>query len=163
VQTVLASGGLLRTPTGMALTPSGDILLANQGGANIVKVDPGTGSMSVLFADPALQQPFGIMTLGAPLLAVDGPKPLPDALELAPSPNPAVDRVRMDYALPREAHVRLGLYDISGRVVANLVDRVLPAGRYSASLDTRGMSAGVYFCRLDAGGTHRNRRLVIAR
>jgi sugar lactone lactonase YvrE len=162
-QTVLASGGLLRTPTGIALTPSGDILLANQGGANILKVDPGTGSMSVLFADPALQQPFGIMTLGAPLLAVDGPKPLPDALELAPSPNPAVDRVRMDYALPREAHVRLGLYDISGRVVANLVDRVLPAGRYSASLDTRGMSAGVYFCRLDAGNTHRNQRLVIAR
>jgi len=164
VQTVLASGGLLRTPTGIALTPNGDILLANQGAPNILKVDPGTGAMSVLFADPALQQPFGIQTLGAPLLAVGGPKPVPDALELAPcTPNPAVGRVRLDYALPREAHVRLALYDVSGRAVAGLVDRVLPAGRYSATLDTRGMSAGVYFSLLEAGNTHRMRRLVIAR
>jgi streptogramin lyase len=163
-QTVLASGGILRTPTGIALTPNGDILLANQGGGNIVKVDPGTGSLSVLFANPQLQQPFGIQTLGAPLLAVGGPKQVPDALELAPcTPNPAGGRVHFDYALPREAHVRLGLYDISGRAVANLVDRVLPAGRYSAALETRGMSAGVYFCQLQAGKMHRMRRLVIAR
>jgi hypothetical protein len=120
--------------------------------------------LSVLFANPQLQQPFGIQTLGAPLLAVGGPKQVPDALELAPcTPNPAGGRVHFDYALPREAHVRLGLYDISGRAVANLVDRVLPAGRYSAALETRGMSAGVYFCQLQAGKMHRMRRLVIAR
>jgi len=163
-QSVLTSGGLLRTPTGIALTATGDILLANQGAPNILKVDPVSGSQSILFADPLLQQPFGIQTLAAPLLAVDGPKPLPDALELAPcTPNPSMGRVRLDYALPHEAHVRLALYDISGRAVASLVDRVMPAGRFTATLDTQGMRAGVYFCQLQSGNMHRTRRLVIAR
>jgi hypothetical protein len=163
VQSVLSSGGLLRTPTGIAVSANGDILLANQGGPNILKIDPGTGGQSVLFSDPALQQPFGIQTLGAPLLAVDGPPRAPETLELSPcNPNPAVGPVRLSYALPRESHARLNVYDVTGRIAATLVDRVVPAGRYSAELDTRGMHAGVYFCELKAGNLQRIRRLIVA-
>jgi hypothetical protein len=54
------------------------------------------------------------------------------------------------------------VYDITGRITATLVDRVVPAGRYSAELDTRGMHAGVYFCELNAGNLQRIRRLIVA-
>jgi hypothetical protein len=97
--------------------------------------------------------------------------PPAERLELAldpPTPNPALDRVALRYALPREASVRLAIHDPSGRMVRRLVDGVMPAGAHQQAWDLRdgaghAVGAGLYFIRLEAEGLSLVRRMTAIR
>ena len=56
---------------------------------------------------------------------------LPHTTLLSVYPNPFNSTVRFRYSLPYSHHVRLQLYDISGRLVETLIDERLQAGRFS--------------------------------
>ncbi len=59
--------------------------------------------------------------------------------------------------LPRGAHARVTVFDVSGRTVAELVDRDLGAGSHRFALDGHALPSGVYFARAsvrDAAGLH---------
>lgn len=60
------------------------------------------------------------------------------------------------YALPEPAEVRLAVFDVAGRRVAEVASGVRAAGEHRASWDGGGLSAGVYFLRLTAGGASRS-------
>jgi uncharacterized delta-60 repeat protein len=81
------------------------------------------------------------------------------------SPNPTRSETRIEFQLPRAAHVRIGVYDTQGRLVAHPVDADRPAGRHavtwSLAESRETMPAGVYFVRFEAGGAVANKRLVI--
>ena len=79
------------------------------------------------------------------------------------SPNPAVQGTRVEYALPREARVRLTIADLQGRALAVLVDGVRPAGRHAARWEAAAARAGIYFVRLEAGGHVAARRFAVTR
>ncbi|MBN2465840.1 T9SS type A sorting domain-containing protein [candidate division WOR-3 bacterium] len=64
----------------------------------------------------------------------------------------------VQYSLPCPAHVRLLVYDATGRLVAKPVDEMKAAGLHRAGLG--GMTAGVYIVRLDAGGSSATTKLV---
>jgi hypothetical protein len=84
----------------------------------------------------------------------------------AAGPNPARGAVRLEYALPREAAVRLEVLDAQGRVVARLADGVAAAGRYAAAWDAGAgarIAPGLYFARFQAGGVTQQRRIVVLR
>ncbi len=97
--------------------------------------------------------PFAAMaTNDAPALAFLG--------KSFPNPVRAGDRTTIAFGVPGDgdATVRasIKLYDVKGRVVRTLVDRVVPPGRYQATWDgddERGVRApaGVYFYELVAG------------
>jgi hypothetical protein len=57
--------------------------------------------------------------------------------------------------------------DVQGRVVATLVDGIVPAGRHEAAWDGaaggRAAGPGLYFVRLDACGRRAVRSLVLLR
>ncbi|NOT32646.1 MAG: T9SS type A sorting domain-containing protein [Candidatus Eisenbacteria bacterium] len=82
-------------------------------------------------------------------------------------PNPSHGTARVDYELPREAHVRMSVFDIRGREVARLVDGRAGAGRHQTSWDGnsggRPAGSGVYFMRFRAGDRNFQRRFVLAR
>jgi hypothetical protein len=64
--------------------------------------------------------------------------------------------------------VRLEIFDLQGRRVVVLVDRIEEAGGHAAWWDGRGSSGGlaapgVYFARLDAGGEERATKVVLMR
>jgi hypothetical protein len=66
------------------------------------------------------------------------------------------------------ARVRVGVYDLTGRLVCRLVDADHPAGAYVVTWDgTSGnrarVESGVYFCRLNWSGESRTRTLVVLR
>jgi hypothetical protein len=68
-------------------------------------------------------------------------------------PNPARGTVTIRYGLPTSGPVSLRMFDVAGRVVATLVDEVVPAGEYVASWNRAQGSAGraaagVYFYEL---------------
>jgi hypothetical protein len=71
------------------------------------------------------------------------------------SPNPAAGPLQIQYSVPRDGHVRLIVLDVQGRVVATLVDRVVPAGQHQATwtgATARGRLPGVYFPRIEGAG-----------
>jgi hypothetical protein len=89
---------------------------------------------------------------------------LPAVLAFAPpAPNPAHGSTMLRFALPRDAVVRLALYDLSGRRVRTLAEGSLPAGEHALAWNLRddsgrALGAGLYFARFEAEGrvfTHR--------
>jgi hypothetical protein len=88
-------------------------------------------------------------------------------LWLAPNaPNPFSPSTKIRYALPRATHVRLKVYDLAGREVANLQDGMQESGLHEVQWTGRDdrrqrLAAGVYFLRLDAGGQSRVDKMVL--
>ncbi|MFO7610309.1 MAG: DUF2341 domain-containing protein [Candidatus Krumholzibacteriia bacterium] len=83
-------------------------------------------------------------------------------------PNPLNPATRIDYELAAPGRVALAVYDLQGRRVATLVDRLQDAGRHSVLWQGRddagrAVATGVYLYRLEAGGTQQARRLVLMR
>ncbi len=82
---------------------------------------------------------------------------LPTAFALAQNyPNPFNPSTTISYSLPAESFVSLTLYNTLGQEVAELVNQLQTAGRYTvtfAGRDKRGvdLSSGIYFYRLRAG------------
>jgi hypothetical protein len=79
-------------------------------------------------------------------------------LGIAPvRPNPSRGAALLDFALPTAGVARLAVFDISGRLVREVANQVLPAGRHSARWDGRDMAgreapAGVYVVKLSLEG-----------
>lgn len=112
--------------------------------------------------DSAWQLEFGT-TVSTPMAA------LPVDLQLFPAvPNPASGDVTLAFALPRAGSVRLAIYDLAGRKVAEVFSGPITAGRHEVrwtrvSRDAAGLSAGVYFSELRVGNQRAARRMVVTR
>lgn len=64
-------------------------------------------------------------------------------------PNPFNPATTLAFTLPAESHVRLAIYDASGRLVQELIDEVRPAGYHHATFEAQEMlSSGLYLYRL---------------
>lgn len=87
---------------------------------------------------------------------------IPDKYELYnnyPNPFNPVTKIRFD--LPKSSTVRILLYDITGKVVMNLVDGELQAGSYETTLDASSMSSGLYFYRMETPDYSNTKRLML--
>ena len=83
-------------------------------------------------------------------------------------PNPLSNNGVVRYALPTQSHVRLAIYDISGRLARLLADDEQKPGahvlRWNGTTDAgRLLANGVYILCLDANGRSETRTLTIAR
>jgi hypothetical protein len=78
-------------------------------------------------------------------------------------PNPFNPRTVIRYQLSAVSDVRLVVYDLLGREVAVLVDRVMDAGTHEASFDGSGLPSGIYVYRLKAGSFSESRKLTLIR
>jgi hypothetical protein len=76
-------------------------------------------------------------------------------------PNPFNPATRLTYFVPEAGQVRLAVYDVTGRLVAELVNGGVQAGEHVIEWDARGLASGVYFGRLEAGGVVDIQRLVL--
>lgn len=84
--------------------------------------------------------------------------PLGDILPEAPYtfkleqnyPNPFNPTTRIQFELGYSQRVRLAIYNVQGRQVAQLADGILSAGRHERTWTPQRLSSGVYFLRLQA-------------
>jgi hypothetical protein len=81
-------------------------------------------------------------------------------------PNPFNPRTEMRYRIATAGHVRLGVYDVGGRLITTLVDAARANGEYAVSWNGRNgagerVGSGVYFVRLEAPGTTAVRRVTL--
>jgi hypothetical protein len=76
-------------------------------------------------------------------------------------PNPFMSATEIKYAIPRECHVSLEVYDIRGRKVVGLVDEEQGAGYKCVKWNAASSSPGIYFCRFRAGNFTGVEKMVI--
>ena len=78
-------------------------------------------------------------------------------------PNPFNPETEISFMLQASGFTSLRVYDLLGRVVATLVDEVLPAGRYTAKWSAGTAASGGYLLRLSAGDFRATRKMVLMR
>ncbi len=79
-------------------------------------------------------------------------------------PNPVHSSSRFQFALPREAHIRLSVHDVQGRELLILADGAFAPGRHSIDWTSSGQQSldpGLYFVRLSMSGRTITRRFVL--
>lgn len=81
---------------------------------------------------------------------------MPHEFLLHPSyPNPlrleANTSLSIRFELPRSNHVRLSVFDVSGRIVTTLVDGTMAAGKHAAHFTPREWAGGIYFYKITVG------------
>ncbi|MGK9476081.1 T9SS type A sorting domain-containing protein [Melioribacter sp. OK-6-Me] len=78
-------------------------------------------------------------------------------------PNPFNPSTRIDFSIKKAGYVKLSVYDLLGREVANLYKGILNAGMHSINFDATGIASGVYFYRLDFDGKSITKKMLISR
>jgi flagellar hook capping protein FlgD len=81
-------------------------------------------------------------------------------------PNPFNPQTTIVFALPRDCHVDLRIYDLAGRLIHTLLDDDLPAARHEVIWSGRNnagarVSSGAYIYRLQADNSDLTRRMVL--
>jgi len=66
-------------------------------------------------------------------------------------PNPFNPRTTINFALPSAANVRLNVYDVNGREIAELANGWREAGSHEITFDGSHLPSGIYLYRLTAG------------
>ena len=92
----------------------------------------------------------------------DGEVDLPQEILLAQNyPNPFNPSTHIQYRLPQSLHVRLSVYDVTGREISRLVDRREQAGEHDVVFEAKGLASGVYLYRLEADDLRQTRKMVL--
>ena len=81
-------------------------------------------------------------------------------------PNPFNPSTTINFDIPRNADVKLSVYNIKGQLVKHLLDENMVAGNHSVvwngkDANDRDVASGVYFYRIQANGNTEARRMIL--
>jgi uncharacterized delta-60 repeat protein len=76
-------------------------------------------------------------------------------------PNPFSKLTAISYQLKAPGHTTLKIYDISGRLVENLVDKPQKSGVYQIEWDGRKRASGIYFYRIQVNEFTATKKLIL--
>ncbi len=97
--------------------------------------------------------PAGIETNVAPVLS-----------EFDVYPNPSAGNAVVKFGLNDKAGININLYDITGRMIKNLVNGVQEKGIHQINLtDKNDLTDGIYFIRFESGDYKSTKKLVIVK
>jgi hypothetical protein len=82
-------------------------------------------------------------------------------LDLSGYPNPFNSSVTIDYTIAAEGLVRLTIFDITGKKVAQISQGTQSAGQHLAVWNADGMSSGIYFVLFEAEDKTRSIMLIL--
>jgi HYR domain/FlgD Ig-like domain len=83
-------------------------------------------------------------------------------------PNPFNPQTTLEYSLSAVERVQISIYDARGKLVIELVNKIMPAGDYRVTWngidrDGRGVGSGIYFVRMAAGSHVDTRKIVLVK
>jgi hypothetical protein len=78
-------------------------------------------------------------------------------------PNPFNPSTRIKFDIPKNALVKLKVYDVLGREVAKLVNANLLAGTYEYTFEGSKFSSGVYFFTLEVGDFKSTKKMLLVK
>ena len=66
-------------------------------------------------------------------------------------PNPFNPTTTIEFSLPKTTKVNLSVFDVTGKMVANLVNEEKTPGTYSIMFNGSQLTSGIYFYKLETG------------
>lgn len=76
-------------------------------------------------------------------------------------PNPATYSTQIDFSVTKPSHIQLAVYDLTGKVIATLVNQNLGTGKYTVTFDANTLPAGTYIYQLRAGDKAITKRMTV--
>lgn len=76
-------------------------------------------------------------------------------------PNPFNPSTKINYSVPKQSHIKLSVFDISGKEVKVIFDGKQEAGNYEAIFDGADFATGIYFYRMEAEGFMESRKMIL--
>ncbi len=97
---------------------------------------------------------------GSSPVGIADAKQFPNSMRVYPSP--ASSNVNIEFSIETSARVQITVYDLSGRKVSGLIDRMYPAGSHREDWDlTRELNPGIYLITLQAGDNTSTTKLIV--
>jgi photosystem II stability/assembly factor-like uncharacterized protein len=160
-----------RTPTWIYVVGESDLCYyTTDGGTNWTNISP-VGYTKNIHA-VYYQGTAGILWIGGRdadvqnradgVAGTDTPKGLPYALNQN-YPNPFNPSTTIAFTLPIDDHVTLNVYDVTGKLVATVMNKDMKAGTYSVGFKADGLASGVYFYRLKTSTLEETRKMILLR
>jgi hypothetical protein len=78
-------------------------------------------------------------------------------------PNPFNPSTKISYTLPEKVHVKLKVYDILTRQIAELVNSFQETGNYQVTFEGSNLPSGVYFYKFEAGNFVEVKKLLLVK
>ncbi len=78
-------------------------------------------------------------------------------------PNPFNPSTIIGYSLPKDGHITITIFNISGQVVCVLKNELQTSGNYSIIWNATGVPSGLYFYTLKADGFIETRKMSLVR
>ena len=76
-------------------------------------------------------------------------------------PNPFNPTTNISFNVPYEGLVKVSVYDLSGRMVADLVNEYKNAGSYSVTFNASALSSGIYYYSIEAGSSKITKQMML--
>ncbi len=78
-------------------------------------------------------------------------------------PNPFNPTTKISFSIQQKSQIKLKIFDVLGREVANLVDGVYEVGKYEVTFDAGKLSSGVYFYNLTTGNNSISKKMLLVK
>jgi Secretion system C-terminal sorting domain len=78
-------------------------------------------------------------------------------------PNPFNPITKIEFSIPSAGNTRLDVYDITGKLIRNLVEQELSAGNYSTGFDASELPSGIYIYRIESGNYTESRKMILVK
>jgi hypothetical protein len=76
-------------------------------------------------------------------------------------PNPATEYINISLSLNQAAHIKINLYDLTGKIVKTILDEKKLAGSFIETWNKTDLSSGTYILEIDADGRKHNSKLIL--
>jgi hypothetical protein len=88
---------------------------------------------------------WGFIQLSRQTIGIDQPQQLPQTFGIKAYPNPFNIQTTFEIDSPEAGQAKLLIYDISGRLVAHIIDENIATGKHSVKWNADKLSSGIYF------------------
>ena len=78
-------------------------------------------------------------------------------------PNPFNPATRIEFVIPYSDHVNVSVYDLSGHLVATLLDKWIEAGDHTLDFRARNLASAVYFYTIKTAGYTKTKKMLLVK
>ena len=78
-------------------------------------------------------------------------------------PNPFNSKTRLSYGMPEAGNISISVFDVTGRMVTELVNSNIEAGNHTTVWDAQFASAGVYLVRMESSNFKAVRKIMLVK
>ena len=78
-------------------------------------------------------------------------------------PNPFNSQTVIEFSIPADAKVTMNMYDVTGKLISEIVNKDMNAGQHKINFDSKSISSGVYFYTVNAAGFSKTLKMIVVK